>query len=68
MRRHPGANPVFQFSMTEVQKFQSKLKDINETMVDGKFVGPDGTELHGSGVVSDLLSRCLQWSDIVVER
>ena len=68
MRRHPGANPVFQFSMTEVQKFQSKLKDINETMVDGKFVGPEGNELRGSEVVSTLLGRCLLWSDIVLER
>ncbi|KAK3904094.1 hypothetical protein C8A05DRAFT_32147 [Staphylotrichum tortipilum] len=68
MRSMSLANTKSKFSMTEVQKFQSKLKDIDETMVGGKFVGPDGAELRGSEVVSDLLSRCLQWSDIVLKR
>lgn len=37
-------------------------------MVDGKFVDDEGKELKGSEVVSVLLGRCLQWSDIVLER
>lgn len=37
-------------------------------MVDGKFVDEEGTEYRGSNVVSELLGRCLMWSDIVLER
>jgi hypothetical protein len=57
-----------QFSVTEVQKLKSKLQDINDSMVDGKFVDAEGKEYRGSHVVSDLLGRCLLWSDIVLER
>jgi hypothetical protein len=51
-----------------VQKLKSKLQEIDESMVDGKFVDDEGKELKGSEVVSVLLGRCLQWSDIVLER
>jgi hypothetical protein len=57
-----------QFSVTEVQKLKSKLQDINDSMVDGKFVDAESKEYRGSHVVSDLLGRCLLWSDIVLER
>jgi hypothetical protein len=63
------ANPRSkQFSTTEVQKLQAQLKEIDESRVDGKFLGPDGSPAAGGDEVADLLERCLQWSDIVLER
>ena len=57
-----------QFSVTEVQKLKSKLQEIDDTLVDGNFVSPEGKEYRGSELVSGLVRRCLQWSDIVLER
>jgi hypothetical protein len=57
-----------QFSTTEVQKLQTKLKEIDASMTNGKFVDAEGKEYRGSGAVSELLKRCLAWSDIVLER
>jgi hypothetical protein len=37
-------------------------------MVNGKFVDAEGKELRGSDAVSELLKRCLMWSNIVIER
>ncbi|AEO63605.1 uncharacterized protein THITE_2109099 [Thermothielavioides terrestris NRRL 8126] len=62
------ANTKAKFSTSEVQKLKAKLKEIDDSMVDGKFVDGEGKELRGSGLVSDLLKRCLKWSDIVLER
>ncbi|KAK4249092.1 hypothetical protein C7999DRAFT_39788 [Corynascus novoguineensis] len=62
------ANTKSKFSTTEVQKLKAKLREIEESMVDGKFVGEDGKELRGSEAVSELLRRCFLWSDIVLER
>ncbi|KAK4104534.1 hypothetical protein N658DRAFT_521186 [Parathielavia hyrcaniae] len=62
------ANTKAKFSVTEVQKLRSKLQDISDSMVDGKFVDAEGKEYRGSHAVSDLLRRCLHWSDIVLER
>jgi len=68
MRSMSLANTKSKFSITEIQKFKSKLKEIEESMVDGKFVDEEGKELRGSEAVSGLLLRCLSWSDIVLER
>lgn len=57
-----------QFSVSEVQRLKAKLQEIDDTMVNGKFVDAEGKELRGSDAVSDLLKRCLMWSDIVLER
>ncbi|KAK3942236.1 hypothetical protein QBC46DRAFT_380367 [Diplogelasinospora grovesii] len=62
------ANTKAKFSTSEVQKLQAQLKEIDESRVDGKFVGPDGKPLAGSDAESELLKRCLLWSDIVLER
>lgn len=51
-----------------MQKLQAKLKEIEECRVNGKFVDAEGKELRGSDLVSELLKRCLAWSDIVLER
>ena len=57
-----------QFSTTEVQKLQAQLKEVDASRIDGQFRGPDGEPLKGSEKVSDLLTRVLKWSDIVLER
>ncbi|KAL2158210.1 hypothetical protein VTH06DRAFT_4530 [Thermothelomyces fergusii] len=62
------ANTKSKFSTTEVLKLKAKLKEIEESMVDGRFLGEDGEELRGSEAVAELLRRCLAWSDIVLER
>ncbi|KAK3358882.1 hypothetical protein B0T25DRAFT_531382 [Lasiosphaeria hispida] len=62
------ANTKAKFSTSEVQKLQAQLKEIDATMVDGKFVDADREVLEGSDTVADLLRRCLLWSDIVLDR
>ncbi|KAK1756836.1 hypothetical protein QBC47DRAFT_377776 [Echria macrotheca] len=62
------ANTKAKFSATEVQKLQAQLKEIEGKLVDGKFVDAEGSVLEGSDKVSDLLTRVLHWSDIVLER
>jgi len=57
-----------QFSTKEVLRLQEKLKEIDASRVNGKFVDKDGKEYSGSDTVSELLSRCLTWSDIVLDR
>lgn len=57
-----------QFSTYEVQKLQDQVKEIDESRVDGNFVGPDGEILRGSERVSHLVDVCLKWSEIVLER
>lgn len=37
-------------------------------MVDGKFIGADGTVPTGQEIVDTLLDRCFLWSEIVLER
>ena len=37
-------------------------------MVDGKFIGADGTVPTGQEIVDPLLDRCFLWSEIVLER
>lgn len=62
------ANTRRQFSTADVQKLRAKLKEIDEQRVDGKFVTVDGKVCAGSDELSELLQRCLMWSDIVLER
>ncbi|KAK0708791.1 hypothetical protein B0T21DRAFT_298364 [Apiosordaria backusii] len=68
MRSMSLANTKKKFATSEVQKLQAKLKEIDESRVDGKFVDEEGNVLRGSDQVSTLLARCLRWSDIVLER
>ncbi|KAK4670586.1 uncharacterized protein QC763_213090 [Podospora pseudopauciseta] len=68
MRSMSLANTKTKFATSEVQKLQAKLKEIEESRVDGKFVDEEGNEIRGSDLVSALLVRCLRWSDIVLER
>ncbi|KUI72607.1 hypothetical protein VM1G_08547 [Cytospora mali] len=62
------ANTKAKFNTSEVEKLQAQLKEIDAQRQDGKFVAVDGNVVKGSDQVSELLSRCLAWSDIVLER
>ncbi|KAJ9156643.1 DUF2408 domain protein [Pleurostoma richardsiae] len=62
------ANTRTRFSVTEVEKLRSQLKDIGLKRVDGKFLNANGEVATGSDEVSDLLERCLQWTELVLER
>lgn len=64
----PVADNAVQFSATEVEKLQAQLKEIDASRIDGKFLTAEGKPANGSDEVSDLLGRCLKWSDIVLAR
>ncbi|KAL8409640.1 hypothetical protein RB594_007915 [Gaeumannomyces avenae] len=62
------ANTRSKFSLSEVSKLQSELKEVDAKRVDGKFLAEDGSPLRGSDDVADVLNRCLAWSEIVLEQ
>lgn len=51
-----------------MRELQEQLKKIKSSMKDGKFVGANGVPLAGQDAVKDLLERCLDWSNVVLER
>ncbi|GKT60112.1 DUF2408 domain protein [Colletotrichum tofieldiae] len=57
-----------QFSSSEVQKLQAQLREIDEQSKEGKFVAADGGVPAGNEEMAALLEKCLQWSDVVLER
>ncbi|KAK4224740.1 hypothetical protein QBC38DRAFT_289537 [Podospora fimiseda] len=68
MRSMSLANTKPKFSVSEVTKLQANLKEIEASRVDGKIVDAEGNPYRGSDEVSDLLKRCLAWSEIVLDR
>ncbi|KAK3377712.1 hypothetical protein B0H63DRAFT_435935 [Podospora didyma] len=62
------ASTKAKFHESEVQKLQVQLKEIDESRVDGNFVDADGRVPVGSDEASELLDRCLRWSNIVLDR
>jgi len=59
---------MIQFPVAEVDGFRDQLKEIQGTMVDGKFLAEDSTAPAGQAIVAGLLDRCLLWSEIVLTR
>lgn len=59
---------ILQFPVSEVEGFRDQLREIQATMVDGKFVAEDKSVPSGQDVVVELLERCLLWSDLVLTR
>ena len=58
-----------QFPCNEVKEFQEQLKQIQASEKDGHFVVADNDEvLPGDEELNELLSRCIHWSEIVLER
>ncbi|KAL8711538.1 MAG: hypothetical protein Q9220_003948 [cf. Caloplaca sp. 1 TL-2023] len=68
LRSISAANTRQKFPISEVQGFQSQLHEIQATMVDGKFLAEDSTTPAGQHVATELLNRCLKWSEIVLTR
>ena len=44
------------------------MKEIDAQRVNGEFISVDGEVPVGHEELKELLSRCLQWSEIVLER
>ena len=59
---------LIQFPREEVLAFQEQLKEIQGTMVNGQFLGSDGTAPSGQEIVVELLNRCLKWAEVVLSR
>ncbi|CAI4215338.1 unnamed protein product [Parascedosporium putredinis] len=55
-------------SVSEVTGLQKKAQEIAEQRQDGNFVAEDGRVPAGNDIVNDVLSRCLGWSEAVLER
>ncbi len=54
--------------MAEVEGFRTQLREIQGTMVDGKFLAEDSTAPDGQAIVAKLLDRCVVWSELVLNR
>lgn len=57
-----------QFSSSEATKLQAQAKEVDALRVDGKFVTASGEVPASNDEVGELLSKCLRWSEIVLER
>ncbi|KAI9771330.1 MAG: hypothetical protein M1840_002300 [Geoglossum simile] len=68
LRSIAAANTRRNFPTAEVKAFQSQLKDMENSKVDGIFVAADGTIPAGQQIVNELLGRCQQWAELVLER
>ncbi|KAI4207220.1 MAG: hypothetical protein LQ346_000714, partial [Caloplaca aetnensis] len=68
LRSISAANTRQKFPAAEVEGFQDQLREIQATMVDGKFLAEDSTTPAGQHVATELLNRCFKWSDIVLSR
>ncbi|KAL9016875.1 MAG: hypothetical protein Q9185_005792 [Variospora sp. 1 TL-2023] len=68
LRSISAANTRQKFPTAEVQSFQDQLCEVQATMVDGKFLADDGTAPAGQHVATELLYRCLKWSELVLAR
>ncbi|ERT01785.1 uncharacterized protein SPSK_05183 [Sporothrix schenckii 1099-18] len=62
------ANTKARFPVHEVQKYKSQLKEIDEHRINGDYANDEGKVPSGIEEVSQLLSRCLLWADVVLER
>ncbi|KUL83842.1 hypothetical protein ZTR_06578 [Talaromyces verruculosus] len=68
LRSTSAVNTRSKFSSTEVLDLQERLKEIQNNMKDGNFVGSDGQALSGQEAVKSLFERCWRWTEIVLER
>ncbi|CAM1500552.1 Fc.00g097140.m01.CDS01 [Cosmosporella sp. VM-42] len=62
------ANTKAKFNTTEVKRLRNQLVEVGEQNNGGKFTAEDGTVVAGGEELRELYSRCLKWSDIVLDR
>ncbi|MCJ1461165.1 hypothetical protein MMC28_011547 [Mycoblastus sanguinarius] len=68
LRSISAANTRQKFPASEVEGFRDQLKEIQGTMVNGRFLAEDSTAPAGQEIVLGLLERCFLWSEIVLLR
>ncbi|QSZ31709.1 hypothetical protein DSL72_001276 [Monilinia vaccinii-corymbosi] len=68
MRSISLANTRSKFSITEVTRLQTQLKEIDAQRVDGKFVTASRETPAGNDEVCEQLEGCLKWAEVVLER
>ncbi|KAL8899101.1 MAG: hypothetical protein Q9192_001736 [Flavoplaca navasiana] len=68
LRSISAANTRQKFPKGEIEGFQDQLREMQATMVDGKFMAENSTTPAGQNVATELLDRCLKWSEIVLSR
>lgn len=61
------ANTKSKFSNSEVKKFKEQLEEIKAQQVDGHFVITPNEIPAGDAEVNELLTRILEWADVVME-
>lgn len=59
---------LLQFNTMEVKKLRNQLIEIGEANNGGKFTADDGSVVPGGEELRELYSRCLKWSDMVLDR
>jgi hypothetical protein len=57
-----------QFPEADVLNWQAELKEIESTLVDGRFPVTDDSKPEDQDIVVALLRRCLLWADLVLEK
>ena len=67
LRSQAAANTRCKFPEDEVREFKRQLEEMQDQVVDGKYM-VDGKPAQNSEVVVELLQRVRGWSDIVLER
>ncbi|OTB09099.1 hypothetical protein M426DRAFT_132354 [Hypoxylon sp. CI-4A] len=68
LRQMAVINTKSKFLPSEIHKREAELKEISEKRKDGQFVDADGNILNGSEKISELLDRCLAYTQILLER
>ncbi|KAI9843262.1 MAG: hypothetical protein M1838_002701 [Thelocarpon superellum] len=68
LRSISAANTKQKFPPKEVKDLQAQLREIEDAKIDGHFVGPHVGKEAGQTLLAELLSRCLMWSETVLER
>lgn len=68
LRQMAGINTRSKFNPKEIHKLRSQLDEINAKRVDGNFVDESSKVLNGSDKVSELLDRCLRYTEVVLGR
>lgn len=62
------ANTKAKFSSSEVKKFKDQVEEVKAEQVDGHFLTTAGSVPAGDDEINELLTRILDWADIVLQK